>query len=140
MSHNYGQGASTFEAVGGLIGIRQLVSDFYNLMGNSNAYKALREMHPQNLEVSKDKLSCFLSGWMGGQALYQKKYGSINIPKAHEFIKIGIEERDMWMACMTEALQQQELPKALTDYLIEQLSIPAERVRLASEAYHQNQT
>lgn len=137
MMTRYGEGSSTFDAVGGIVRIRQLVNDFYNIMDEAEQYRLLRDMHPKNLETSKDKLSCFLSGWMGGQNLYQKKYGSINIPKVHEFIKIGFKERDMWMDCMKDALNKQSYPQPLVDYLIEQLSIPAERVRFASETYHQ---
>lgn len=133
----YGNGSSTYEAAGGLNGISQLVDDFYNIMDESESYTALRKMHGNDLELSKDKLTCFLSGWMGGEALYGEKYGSISIPQAHAFMKIGIEERDMWIACMKQALDRQNYPASLVQYLIEQLSIPAERIRLASGKYHQ---
>jgi len=136
MIQSYGNGSSTYEAAGGLRGIRQLVDDFYNIMNDVIDYRPLRRMHANDLEISKDKLTCFLSGWMGGDALYAPKYGSINIPQAHAFIKIGFQERDMWMSCMTQALEKQNYPDSLVQYLIEQLSIPAERIRLASEAYH----
>ena len=137
MIQPYGSGSSTYDAAGGLSGISQLVDDFYDIMHESNDYTLLRKMHPNDLVISKDKLSCFLSGWMGGEALYAEKYGSINIPQAHAFIKIGIKERDMWMSCMVEALEKQDYPKSLVNYLTEQLSIPAERIRLASTAYHE---
>jgi len=136
MIQSYGNGSSTYEAAGGLSGIRQLVDDFYNIMDNTKDYHPLRKMHASDLETSKNKLTCFLSGWMGGEALYALKYGSINIPQTHAFIKIDYQERDMWMSCMTQALKKQNYPDSLVHYLIEQLSIPAERIRLASEAYH----
>ena len=49
--------------------------------------------------------------------------------------KIEIEERDMWMSCMAEALRKQGYSDGLMKYLIVQLSIPAERIRLASKAH-----
>lgn len=136
MTQQFGIGSSTYKAAGELIGIRRLVNDFYNIMDVSKDYQLLREMHAADLEKSKDKLACFLSGWMGGEALYQQKYGSINIPQAHAFIKIGAKERDLWMSCMKEALDRQNYPDSLVEYLIKQLFVPAERIRIASEARH----
>ena len=135
MTQQYGSGSSTYKAAGGLNGIRQLCEDFYNIMDDSKDYKPLRKMHTGDLATSKDKLACFLSGWMGGEDLYMKKYGSINIPQAHAFLKIEIEERDMWMSCMAEALRKQDYSGSLVKYLIVQFSIPAERIRLASKAH-----
>jgi len=129
----YGKGSSTFVAVGGLEGVKQLVSDFYNIMSTNQDYLPIRQMHPENLEVSIDKLACFLSGWMGGERLYQEKYGSINIPKVHAFLTIETTERDLWLACMNDALSLQGYPNELVDYLNQQFFIPAEKIRLASK-------
>ena len=137
MIQQYGNGSATYDAAGGIHGIRQLVDDFYHIMDESVDYKPLRNMHAIDLENSKDKLSCFLSGWMGGEALYRQKYGLINIPQAHAFMKINEEERDMWMSCMTQALNRQNYPESLVRYLIKQLSIPAERIRMASNVHHE---
>jgi len=134
MMEPYGIGATSYHAAGDIAGIRQLVDDFYTLMDESIDYYTIRQMHPKDLHSSKDKLSCFLSGWMGGEELYAQKYGSINIPQFHAFIKVGVAERDMWIACMREALQQQNYAESFKHYLIQQLSIPAERVRMASVA------
>lgn len=136
MTQPYGIGAATHDAAGGLAGIQQLVDDFYTIMDSSDQYSAIRHMHPADLEKSKDKLSCFLSGWMGGERRYQQKYGSINIPEFHSFIKIGEQERDMWMSCMKQALAKQDYPESLKHYLTEQLFIPAERIRQASYRKH----
>jgi hemoglobin len=62
-----------------------------------------------------------------------EKYGSINIPQAHKHFKIGKQERDAWLLCMEKAIAQQPYRASFKTYLLEQLSIPAERVRLMSE-------
>ncbi|CAA6828757.1 MAG: Hemoglobin-like protein HbO [uncultured Thiotrichaceae bacterium] len=139
MTEPYGIGSATYDAAGGINGIRQLVDDFYTIMDESEESQDIRKMHPEDLEVSKDKLACFLSGWMGGEALYQEKYGSINIPGAHSFLKIGEKERDMWMLCMAKALGKQDYADDLRRYLFEQLFQPAEKIRQVSEARHANQ-
>ena len=130
----YGVGSATYEAVGGLVGLTNLVTDFYTIMDQSPAYKVIRDMHPADLRESIDKLVCFLSGWTGGEQLYAKKYKAIGIPRVHAHLSIDEAERDMWLACMHEALLKQEYPYSLVKYLMRQLAIPAERVRIVSVA------
>jgi hemoglobin len=131
---NYGEGSATYEALGGLAGLTRLVTDFYTIMDQSPDYQLIRQMHPGDLEESIDKLVCFLSGWTGGEQLYAKKYKAVGIPRAHQHLSIDEAERDMWLACMQEALLKQDYPESLVDYMLAQLAIPAERVRVVSVA------
>lgn len=132
----YGEGSATFEAVGELIGLKKLVSEFYHLMHENPAYSEIRDMHPQNLDLSIDKLVSFLSGWMGGEALYLKKYGGGGMPKVHMHLNIGVAERDMWLACMHEALLKQDYPESLVEYLMIQLAFPAQRIHQVCQSAH----
>lgn len=133
---NYGEGSETFDAVGGLEGLQKLVTNFYQIMHESPDYRAIRDMHPDNLDLSIDKLVSFLSGWMGGEALYLKKYGGGGMPKVHMHLEIGKAERDMWLACMNEALSKQDYPESLVKYLNSQFVFPAERIHQVSMAMH----
>jgi len=128
-STQYGQGDATYRAVGGAEGLKKLVNDFYDKMETMPRAKNIRDMHAEDLTETRDKLYCFLSGWMGGPTLYKEKYGSINIPQAHKHLDIGEEERDAWMCCMRNALKNQPYPEELKNYLLQQLSIPAEACR-----------
>ena len=84
--------------------------------------------------ISIDKLARFLSGWTGGPKLYSEKYGPIRIPMAHQHLPIGEAERDAWMRCMERALDAQpDYSDDLKRYLMEQLFVPAERVRVVCE-------
>jgi len=125
----YGQGDATYQAVGGDEGLKKLINDFYDMMDSMPRAKEIRDMHAEELSESRDKLYRFLSGWMGGPRLYADKYGSINIPQAHKHLSIGEEERDAWMCCMRNALKMQDYPDALKEYLLQQLSLPAEACR-----------
>ncbi len=127
----YGNGDATFQAAGGQLGIRKLVDAFFDIMATNPAYRKIYEMHPPDIELSRDKLALFLCGWTGGPRLFLDKYGQIAIPRVHCHLGITEVERDMWLACMHDALSQQEYPESLIDYLLKQLSIPAERVRQA---------
>ena len=137
MTHSrtkYGEGSATYEAVGGLSGLQKLVTEFYHIMHTSPDFRKIRDMHPDNLALSIDKLVSFLSGWMGGEALYLKKYGGGGMPKVHMHLHIGTAERDMWLACMHQALLKQGYPESLVDYLDTQFKFPAERIHQVSMA------
>ena len=74
----FGVGDASYQAAGGIEGLRRLVDDFYRIMDESAVAADIRRMHPQSLEQARDKLACFLSGWLGGPRLYQEKYGASN--------------------------------------------------------------
>lgn len=126
----YGQGDHSFQTAGGVEGIRTLVTDFYHQMDTLPEASHIRRLHPKDQEESIDKLARFLTGWMGGPSLYDEKYGRISIPGAHYHIDIGIAERDAWLLCMEKALALQTgYPQDFRDYLMKQLSFPANLCR-----------
>jgi len=131
----YGMGDATYQAVGGHAGLVKLVDDFYDAMESLPEAQHIRGMHCPDLTESRDKLVHFLSGWMNGPELYAEKYGAINIPQAHKHIKVGEAERDAWLHCMRVALDKNDYPKVFKDYLMQQLYLPAERIRQVSEAF-----
>ena len=129
MTRKFGELDASFRAAGGVEGIENLVRDFYALMDELPETEVIRAMHPQDLESSIDKLSRFLCGWLGGPRRYQEKYGSISIPGVHSHLTIGETEKQAWLSCMQQAIAKQNYSSEFSDYLLTQLSIPAERVR-----------
>jgi len=125
----YGEEDTSFQAAGGFDGIKQLVDAFYYAMEALPQARTVREMHNPNLEESRDKLTRFLCGWLGGPKLFSEKYGPIRIPVAHRHLSIGPAERDAWLACMQIAVDSQPYPQPFRDYLMAQLYVPAERSR-----------
>ena len=130
-SSEYGQDDATYRAAGEQSGIRQLVDDFFDLMGSDPRYHVIYDLHPPDKEESRDKLALFLCGWMGGPKPFVEKYGPIRIPAAHQHLPITEVERDLWLDCMSRALCRQDYPEALVEYLLRQLFVPAERIRQA---------
>ena len=130
----YGSGDASFRAAGGYEGIRTLVGEFYRVMDTLPKARRIREMHPGDLEVARDKLTCFLNGWLGGPRLFRQKYGPISIPGVHAHLPIDAADRDAWLECMRHAIDEQPFAESFKNYLLEQLGIPAERVRAACEA------
>ncbi len=125
---NFGEGDSSFQAAGGEQGNRQLVDDFYGYMSSLPEAADILAMHPDDLQLSSDKLACFLCGWLGGPRLYTERFGQISIPAAHRHLAIGAAERDAWLLCMKKAIDQQGYGEDFKRYLYQQLCIPAQRV------------
>ena len=134
MSKAYGTGDNSFQAAGGVAGIRQLVDTFFDRMGSDARFATIYALHPDDIEVSRDKLARFLCGWLGGPKLYNEKYGAIGIPWVHAHLPIGMAERDQWLTCMTESVAEQPFAPEFRKYLMEQLFVPAEAVRRRCEA------
>ena len=130
----YGRGDSTFEAVGREQGVRALVDRFYDIMSAKDRYQKIWGWHPDDKQLSRDKLYTFLCGWMGGPSKYAQTYGKLNIMKAHSHLNINAYERDLWLDCMGDAMADLCFSKPLSDYLIQQLSMPAERIRQVSQS------
>lgn len=124
----YGHEDTSFKAAGGVEGILKLVKDFYKIMDQLPGARGIRKMHPDNLEVSVDKLARFLSGWLGGPKLYNERYGPVSIPAAHAHLVIGEHERDSWLSCMQTAISMQPYRPDFAEYLLVQLRVPAERI------------
>ena len=137
MTRPYGVEDASFQAAGGRSGILKLVDRFYDVMDQLPEAQTIRAMHPDDLTIARDKLTLFLCGWLGGEKLYSKKYGPIMIPRAHTHLDIADAERDAWLACMKIAVDEQDYAVDFKAYLIEQLFVPAERCRMASQQQKQ---
>lgn len=131
-ANSYGEGDCSYKAAGELAGLTKLVDTFYDLMDALPEARVIRGMHRPDLTRSRKGLTYFLSGWLGGPSLYAENFGPINIPSAHRHLSVGIEERDAWMSCMQKAVEVQPYEASFKRYLIEQLSVPAERIRLTA--------
>jgi len=84
--------------------IRQIVEAFYDVMEADEKAKTIRQMHPADLTSSREKLFMFLTGWTGGPQLYIERYGHPFLRRRHLPFKIGKEERDQWIYCMTKGM------------------------------------
>ncbi len=113
------QTTTPFVRLGGEGGVRALVDRFYDLMDLEPAYAEIRAMHPGTLDGSRDKLFWFLCGWLGGSDLYVQRHGHPRLRARHLPYAIGIRERDQWMACMIQALHEQQIDETLAERLAE---------------------
>lgn len=95
-----------YEQIGGEKQIRRLVDRFYDLMDTQPEAAGIRRLHPEDLSESREKLYLFLVGWTGGPPLYVQKYGHPRLRARHLPFPIGEAERDQWLWCMNQALDE----------------------------------
>lgn len=110
-------GPTPYEVMGGDPRVRELVDRFYDLMDFEPAYRELRAVHGSALEGAREKLYLFLSGWLGGPPLYTDRFGHPMLRARHLPFSIGEVERDQWMACMVQAMEEVDVPAELRQAL-----------------------
>lgn len=131
---NYGVKNASYLAAGGEAGLRKLCTDFYHLMSTLPEAQKIRQMHKDDLEMMIDKLTLFLSMWLGGPRTYQEKYNFIGMPAAHQHLVINEPERDAWLLCMDLALEEQSFEENFKFYLRKQFRFPAEMIYRTSKS------
>jgi len=123
------EGPTAFELMGGEASVRVLVDRFYDLMDLESAYAHLRAVHGSDLNAARDKLFWFLCGWLGGPSHYIERFGHPRLRMRHMPFAIGVRERDQWLACMAQAMQEVQVPQALQHRLSESFFQTADWMR-----------
>ena len=123
------EGPTAFELMGGEASVRVLVDRFYDLMDLESAYAHLRSVHGSDLNAARDKLFWFLCGWLGGPSHYIERFGHPRLRMRHMPFAIGVRERDQWLACMAQAMQEVQVPQALQHRLRESFFQTADWMR-----------
>jgi hemoglobin len=120
---------SPFERLGGEPAVRALVDRFYDLMDLEPAYAVLRGVHGPDLTDARNKLHWFLCGWLGGPDLYVSRFGHPRLRARHLPFSIGQVERDQWLACMYQAMDECQVDPSLADRLQRSLFDTADWMR-----------
>jgi hemoglobin len=118
-----------YARLGGDQAVRALVDAFYDHMDEDGVYPELRALHAKSLANARRRLYMFLSGWLGGPALYIEKYGHPRLRARHLPFSIGALERDQWLACMARALDDQAVAGELRAMLDAQFAHVADFMR-----------
>ena len=105
--------ATPFEWIGGEEKVKALVERFYDLMDLEPQYKELRAAHGSELAHAREKLYWFLCGWLGGPQHYTERFGHPRLRMRHMPFRIGIRERDQWLACMDQAMGETGIDEKL---------------------------
>ena len=100
-----------FELIGGEDAVRRLVDRFYDVMDTAPEAAGIRALHPPTLDLSREKLFLFLTGWMGGPPLYVERYGHPMLRARHLPFPIGEEERALGSGAWTWRSTSRRCPR-----------------------------
>lgn len=106
-----------FEWIGGEEKVKALVERFYDLMDLEPGYTEVRATHGTDLARARQNLFWFLCGWLGGPDHYVERFGHPRLRARHMPFKIGIAERDQWLACMDQAMGEVGVDEKLRERL-----------------------
>jgi hemoglobin len=123
------EGITPFDVIGGEEKVKALVERFYDLMDLEPRYAALRAAHGSDLASAREKLSWFLCGWLGGPSHYTDRFGHPRLRARHMPFRIGVVERDQWLACMDQAMGEVGVDTRLRERLKESFSQTADWMR-----------
>jgi hemoglobin len=123
-----------YELIGGEPVVRKICQRFYEIMNTMPEVKGIRDMHPENLKGSEEKLFMFLSGWLGGPNLFQERFGHPRLRMRHFPFAIGKSERDQWMLCMVHAFEDVGIQEPMRSELLHSLLNLADHMRNQPES------
>lgn len=123
-----------YEQIGGEATLRKLTQRFYEVMEALPEAQGVRQMHPENLRGSEEKLFMFLSGWLGGPQLFAERFGHPRLRARHFPFAIGKSERDQWMLCMVQAFEDVGIDEPLRSELLHSLLNLADHMRNMQES------
>lgn len=95
-----------YEIIGGELQVKRLANRFYDIMESAPEAAELYAIHPLPLDAIREKFFQFLSGWLGGPALYEQQYGHPRLRARHLPFTVNKQLRDQWMFCMDKALAE----------------------------------
>lgn len=121
---------SLYDLVGGETGVLNLVKIFYDIVETEAVGHKLHLLHLRGngLAHSRVEQFNFLSGFLGGPKLYVEKHGHSNVRTMHEHVEINVESKDIWLECMSMAIDQIGLESTTKNKLMRNFTVAAERL------------
>lgn len=95
---------SFYDEVGGAPTFHAIVARFYQLVA---ANDLLRPLYPDDdMDGAEERLRMFLEQYWGGPRTYSDQRGHPRLRMRHVPYRIGPDERDEWLACMSTAIAE----------------------------------
>ncbi len=125
ISHN-----SLYDLIGGEEGIIKLVNAFYNIVETRPEGHKLHLLHLRGNGIAHSRVEQFnfLSGFLGGPKLYVEKHGHSNVRSMHEHVEINSEAKEIWLKCMSMAIDKVGIAPTIKEKLMSNFTAIAERL------------
>jgi hemoglobin len=109
-------------------GVREFVDKLYDFMEFFPAIEELRKIHPDDLTEYREQLFMLLSGMLGGPSLYYDQYGLPYPRPKYMCFNMTELERDQWLFCAQNAVNQLQLDALVRDELMSELTVMVNQV------------
>ena len=119
---------TVYDVVGGMDFFTALADRFYERVKTDAVLLPLYP-DPSDLPAASRRLALFLAQYWGGPHTYSEERGHPMLRARHLPFAIGTAERDAWMACMTQAMQDVVHDEQLRTWLLGQLYKTADWMR-----------
>ena len=84
-----------YELLGGNeAAVRRIVDRFYDTMESAPDLRELRAMHAPDLGPMRDRLSWFLTGWLGGPPRYAEQIDAVALVQVAEYMQSRSDLQD----------------------------------------------
>ena len=103
-------GQTFFDAVGGEPTFRGIVARFFALVPQDEVLAAVYPL--DDLDGAEQRLGLFLMQYWGGPTTYSDERGHPRLRMRHAPFRIGLAERDAWVAAMRAAIDGAGLDEA----------------------------
>lgn len=107
--------ASTYYDKVGEENFRMLIDDFYDRLSRD---PLLRNMYPENLEPSKERLFLFVIQYFGGPQTYSERRGHPLLRARHVNFPVTEEARKHWIGHMAYALERNPMDDEAKEFLM----------------------
>lgn len=121
---------SLYDQIGGEAGVLRLVEVFYDLIETHPEGHKLHLLHLRGNGVAHSRVEQFnfLSAFLGGPKLYIEKHGHSNVRTMHEHVEINQEAKDIWLKCMSMAIDDIGLEATIKQKLMVNFTVVADRL------------
>lgn len=121
---------SLYDLIGGEDGVRRLVEVFYDIVESHPEGHKLHLLHLRGNGIAHSRVEQFnfLSAFLGGPKLYIEKHGHSNVRTMHEHVEINHEAKDIWLKCMSMAVEEVGLEVTTKQKLMVNFTVIAERL------------
>ncbi len=119
-----------YDLIGGEEGIVKLVNVFYDIVETNPEGHKLHLLHLRGNGIAHSRVEQFnfLSGFLGGPKLYVEKHGHSNVRSMHEHVEINSEAKEIWLKCMSMAIDDIGIAPNIKDKLMSNFTVIAERL------------
>jgi hemoglobin len=114
--------SNVYDLIGGQETMAKLINAFYDRVAND---PDLAPIFPDDLTMTKQKQTMFLTQYFGGPPLYTETYGHPMLRARHMPFPVTPKRAEAWLKCMSAAMDEVGLEGVVREFMFERLMLTA---------------